>query len=166
MEIKDSAGNPDTSQADKSAITTPGEDKSREERARVLIEEIVGDKLKPLEASILQIPSLIKQTVVDVFNQFQTQAAENPATPTVAETPGAAKEKLAAYGELAKVIAPFFGKGETPPPDPLLEMIKGAFSKMIQAKVDETIMGTYAVKVPPPPGMIEPTRPTSKLNIE
>ena len=162
MEIKDSPRNPDTSQADKSAITTPEEDKTREERARVLIEEIVGDKLKPLEASILQIPSLIKQTVVDVFNQLQAQTVnETIATP---QTPTDAKEKLAAYGELAKVIAPFFGKAE-PATDPLLEMIKGAFSKMIQAKVDETIMGTYGVKVAPPSGLIEPNKP-SKLNVE
>lgn len=161
MEIKDSAANPDTSQADKSAITTPGEDKTREERARILIEEIVGDKLKPLEASILQIPSLIKQTVIDVFNQLQNQAAT---TQNTTQNPVDAKEKLAAYGELAKVIAPFFGKAE-PATDPLLEMIKGAFSKMIQAKVDETIMGTYGVKVAPPSGLIEPTKP-SKLNVE
>jgi len=161
MKINDSTGNPNTSQADKSAITTPGEDKSREERARILIEEIVGDKLKPLEASILQIPSLIKQTVIDVFNQLQNQAAS---TPTTSQNPVEAKEKLAAYGELAKVIAPFFGKSE-PTPDPLLEMIKGAFSKMIQAKVDETIMGTYGVKVAPPTGLIEPNKP-SKLQVE
>ena len=161
MEIKDSPRNPDTSQADKSAITTPEEDKTREERARVLIEEIVGDKLKPLEASILQIPSLIKQTVVDVFEQFQNQQAQASTAP---QNPIDPKEKLAAYGELAKVIAPFFGKAE-PATDPLLEMIKGAFSKMIQAKVDETIMGTYGVKVAPPSGLIEPNKP-SKLNVE
>ena len=161
MEIKDSEGNSNVSEASKSAITTPGEDKTREERARVLIEEIVEDKLKPLEVSILQIPSLIKQTIIDVFNQLQNQAAQAPGT---TQNPTEAKEKLAAYGELAKVIAPFFGKAE-PATDPLLEMIKGAFSKMIQAKVDETIMGTYGVRVAPPSGLIEPNKP-SKLQVE
>ena len=161
MEIKDYPGNANTSEADNSAITTPGEDKTREERARILIEEIVGDKLKPLEVSISQIPSLIKQTVIDVFNQLQNQAAT---TQNTTQNPVDPKEKLAAYGEIAKVIAPFFGKAE-PATDPLLEMIKGAFSKMIQAKVDETIMGTYGVKVAPPSGLIEPNKP-SKLNVE
>ena len=162
MEIKDSPGSSNISQAEESAITTPEQDKTKEERARILIEEIVEDKLKPLEVSILQIPSLIKQTVIDVFNQLQNQAAQ---TPTATQNPVESKEKLIAYGELAKVIAPFFGKEETPPPDPLLEMIKGAFSKMIQAKVDETIMGTYGVKVAPPTGLVEPNK-LSKLSIE
>jgi len=163
MKIEDSPGETNISQAEKSAITTPEEDKTKEERARILIEEIVEDKLKPLEVSILQIPSLIKQTVIDVFNQLQSQAAAAPATP---QNPTESKEKLAAYGELAKVIAPFFGKGDVPPPDPLLEMIKGAFSKMIQAKVDETIMGTYGVKVAPPTGLVEPAAKTSNLQVE
>ena len=79
MDIDDSPGEPNVSEANLSAITTPGQDKSKEERARILIDEIVSEKLRPLEVSISQIPVLIKQTVIDVFNQLQTQETQTAA---------------------------------------------------------------------------------------
>jgi len=128
--IEDSPGNPNVSEADKSAITTPEQDKSKEERARILIEEIVSDKIKPLESSISQIPGLIKQTISQVLGELQ-QAGEQaapqqaPGQPTQIDN-----EKLAGIAKIAEAVAPFFGQ-KTAEPDPLLNMIKDAFAKML-----------------------------------
>lgn len=134
------------SEAFKSDITTPEQDLAKEQRAKQLIDDIIIERLKPLEAQINAIPNVVQQTVLHILDEIQRQQPQQQAPPQQQQ-----QSRGSQLGEVAQILGPYLQQmRDTPKEDPLLEMIKGAFSKMIQAKVDETIMGTYGVRVPPP----------------
>lgn len=157
----------DHSEADKSKITTPEQDAKKEQKAREIIDEIVSAKLKPIYGQLAEIPNVIHKTVIDVINQLQAQAEHNaqqqnntigPQQPVPQQNNTAQVQKI---GELVTALAPLFGKGEAPSQNNELQnMIMQSFAKMIQAKVDETIMGTYGIRVPPPVDAVKPKRST------
>lgn len=156
---KDIGDGKNYSEAPKSSISSPDEDKSKEERIARIIDDIVTEKIKPINAQLEQMPQLIKDTVVMVFNEISASQQKpldkaQPVQPQDATAAPNMNNLAALVGTLAPLI-----KGSTEPAaDPMLDMIKGAFSKMIQAKVDETIMGTYGVRMPPPPGLTQPVK--------
>ncbi len=153
------------SQATKSNISTPEEDIKKEEKAKKIIDEIVTDKIKPLEDQLKLLPGIIKNTVVEVLTTMQNQQnqeAQPVQSPVTPATP-AANNNMEALGALAPLIAKFMGGDNPAPNNQMQDMIMNAFAKMIQAKVDETIMGTYNIQMRPPANVLDRTNTGVKV---
>lgn len=145
--------------ASKSNITTPEQDEKKAEKIQQLIDQIVTDKLKPIEGQLEQLPVLIHDTVVQVFNEVSASQPQQQGPQQPQQGPQQNNNMMQAIAALGPLLK---SEQSAPVNDPMLDMIKGAFSKMIQAKVDETIMGTYGVRMQPPAGLIEPTKVKSQ----
>ena len=153
------------SEAFDSDITTPEQDMRKEERAKSLIDNIVSDRLRPIEAQLEALPGLIRNTVVDVITQLQQQAQPVQQSPPLQQN-SIDTEKLSA---IAQLLGPIFGnKTEQTQNNQLQDMIMNSFAKMIQAKVDETIMTTYRTDVRPPEWVTTraPTTERPKIEVE
>ena len=152
------------SEAFDSDITTPEQDQRKEEKAKVLIDSIVVERLRPIEAQLEALPNLIKNTVVDVITQLQQQA--QPVQQITQQPNQIDTDKLSA---IAQLLGPIFGnKQESSQSNQLQEMIMNSFAKMIQAKVDETIMATYQTPVKAPDWVTarSPTVERPKIEVE
>ena len=146
-----------------STINTVEQDQRKEERAKSLIDNIVSDRLRPIEAQLEALPGLIRNTVVDVITQLQQQAQPAQQPPPLQQN-SMDTDKLSA---IAQLLGPIFGnKTEQTQNNQLQDMIMNSFAKMIQAKVDETIMATYRTDVRPPDWVTTRTPSTERPKIE
>lgn len=155
-----------------SHITTHEQDEKlkqeKEDKAKLLIDSMQGDLKSYIDSQMSAIPTLVNNSINEAMQQIipQIQQAQNPTT-----TDNGA-DKIAALSQLAPVIGQLLGRGEAAAPQSNIfqDMIMQSFVKMIQAKVDETVMGTYGVRVPPPSNVVTPNNqqvnPQSGLNIE
>src|SRR3990167_1588007 len=151
------------SEAFVSDIQHQNKDMRKEERAKSLIDNIVSDRLRPIEAQLEALPGLIRNTVVDVITQLQQQAQPVQQSPPLQQN-SIDTEKLSA---IAQLLGPIFGnKTEQTQNNQLQDMIMNSFAKMIQAKVDETIMATYRTDVRPPDWVTTRTPSTERPKIE
>lgn len=144
---KPSEGN--FSHADNSKILTNEEQSKKEEKAKLIIDEIVENKLKPIEAQLQQLPQLIHDIVIQVMNELSVQQQAQPQPQ--AETPKPTLD-INAISQLAPIIGQFLGKGETAanPNTAILDMIVQSYMKRMQMDIDAQFMNTYQQQVNPP----------------
>jgi hypothetical protein len=142
----------------------------KENKAKELIDNMQGDLKQYIDNQMAAIPNLINTSINDSLQQIIPQLQQNQqAAPAAA--PDSAADKMAMIGQLAPILGQVFGGGQQAAPQSNIfqDMIMQSFVKMIQAKVDETVMGTYGVRVPPPANVIEPQQQAPQnngLNIE
>lgn len=143
----------DYSQAKNSSISTEEETKKKEEKARALIESVIIERLKPIEAQIEQLPQVIHQIVVDVISQIQTQQAPAPQ-----QAPAELQQKPqinippGLFESLAPLIQKFLGSDPAPTSgnQAIMDMIVDSYMKKMKMDIDSQFMATYNQPVTPP----------------
>lgn len=146
------------------------EQQAKEAKAKALVDSMQGELKQYIDTQMQAIPQLINQNIQAAFQQIMPQLQQQTQAPPQGEA--TQQDKIAAIAQLAPVVQNLLGVGQPAAPQNNIfqDMIMQSFVKMIQAKVDETVMGTYGVRVPPPQSVIQPTQPQpqqdSRLNIE
>jgi len=124
----------------------PLTDDEKQAKAMMLIDEIVTEKLKPIEAQLKELPGLIQNTVKDILVQLSNQQVQPDAQPI---SQAGQADNMQAIATLLQAVAPIFGKGETQQ-NPLMDMIVQSYMKRMQMDIDAQFMNTYQTPVNPP----------------
>lgn len=141
------------------------ERQEKEAKAKALVDSMQGELKGYIDSQLSQIPNIINQNIQAAFQQIAPQLQGQSQAPIQDNS----QDKIAAIAQLAPVLQGLLGQGQAAPPQNNIfqDMIMQSFVKMIQAKVDETVMGTYGVRVPPPQDIIRPAQPQqARVDIE
>jgi hypothetical protein len=129
----------------------------KERRAMIMIEEVVTEKLKPLQAQIDQLPKLVQDTVINVIQQLQQQQQQTtPQTQQQGPPPPQdiqSVEKIQTLASLAPVLEKIFGgnsQQQANPSNVIMDMIVQSYMKRMQMDIDAQFMNTYQTPVNPP----------------
>lgn len=137
------------------------ERQEKEAKAKALVDSMQGELKQYIDTQMQAIPQLINQNIQAAFQQIAPQLQQQAPQ-------GGEQDKIAAIAQLAPVLQGLLGGGQAAPPQSNIfqDMIMQSFVKMIQAKVDETVMGTYGVRVPPPQDVIQPAQPQQAPRVD
>jgi len=128
----------------------PESEDEKTDRAIRLIDEIVSEKLKPIEAQLKELPGLIKNTVLEVL---QYVAKQQPGTtdPQLQSPNTLDNTKLESLATLLQAVAPIFSKGESGSAnESITNMIIDSYMKRMKMDIDAQFMATYNKQVIPP----------------
>lgn len=132
----------------------PDPEKIKADKARMLIDEIVDEKLKPINTQLAEMPNLIKNTIYSVFNEMQNQAMQQQAAqqPQQQAQPqqgtGINAESLKAIAELA---GPLLGKGQSSGDSLDFKSMMAEWGmRMFNYHLDNMAQSVYQIKLPPP----------------
>ena len=187
IEDNDSIAGKNISQADKSKISNPEQDNSKQSFKKQLgdilqthsIEiEALTQKTSQIEAQLNALPSSFEAIITDKLNNFlniiQQQQGQQPQTPLDpnASMQNAAsmfqalspQDKAQAFGSLLDGISKIIGAwkgGAQPQQDSMGELGKQLVTDLIRATVDDIRQKVYQVRLKPPPDMVQSSAQTT-----
>jgi len=137
----------------------PLTDEEKQEKAMKMIDEIVEEKLKPIEAQLKELPGLVHNTVMELLKNLNQQVQQNTQQP---QQQGGQPNNMEAIATLVQAVAPIFGKSEAQ--NPLMDMIIQSYMKRMQMDIDSQFMSTYQTPVNPPTWQKQQIK--SKIDVE